>query len=605
MPRKRLTSVSRKQPPRRASHATALELRSVLEAARLSPTQLTAINHRYGARAATALQAQPYRLVQEIPGISFQTADTIARKLGIGKASPTRLQAGILATLQQAVRQGHTGLPLPMAIRRATRLLGVPRTVVEDYCLRSVVTGGSAFLAEQHGAETFFTSRVLRQIEDRVAQALADHLSLPPLPLLPHAQERVAQLATADGLNADQAQALFSAVHQPITLVTGGPGTGKSFFCRTVANLATRSHISLLVGAPTGRAAQRLIELTGLPAMTLHRLLDFDPHTQRFQRNAASPLEAALVLVDEVSMVDLLLFDALLAALPLGAHLVLLGDVDQLPSVGPGQVLADLIAAERAPVIHFTQLYRRAAGSSITASAHAVCAGILPLLTDNPQAECRFIAVPNPQHAIARIVELVTDELPAATGCDPLTDIQVLCPLNQGEAGTVVLNQALQQRLNPAGRRVPLEERELRIGDRVLITHNNYRLGVFNGEAGIVVRASTRPLQVVVRTAQGDVAFLGKEVEQLTLGYAVSVHKAQGGEFPVVVVFLHDLHAPLLQRPVLYTAMTRAKQCCVIVGTQTALRQAVETQHAVQRYTGFATALQHALPAHPRWQVSA
>jgi len=575
-----------------------------LEAARLSPTQLTAIDRRYGARADAAVQAHPYRLVHDIPGVSFQTADTIARKLGTGKVSPIRLQAGVLAVLQQAMRQGHTGLPMPTAIRRATRLLGVPRTVVEEYCLRGVLAGGGAFVVEQHGAETFFTSRVLRQVEDRVAQALADHLSLPPLLLLPHAEDRAGQVATEQGLNADQAQALLSAVRHPVTLVSGGPGTGKSFFCRAVARLAACSHIALLAGAPTGRAAQRLIELTGLPAMTLHRLLDFDPHTQTFRRTAECPLDAALVLVDEVSMVDLFLLDALLAALPLGAHLVLLGDVDQLPSVGPGQVLADLIAAERAPVLHFTQLYRRAAGSSITTSAHAVRAGAFPLLTDDPEAECRFVEAPDPQQAITRIVELVTEELPAATGCDPLTDLQVLCPLNQGAAGTVVLNQALQQRLNPAGRRAPLEERELRIGDRVLITQNNYRLGVFNGDAGIVVRASTRPLQVVVRTAQGDVAFLGKEVEQLTLGYAVSVHKAQGGEFPVVIVFLHDLHAPLLQRTVLYTAMTRAQQRCVIVGTQTALRQAVETHHAVQRYTGFAAALQRALPTRRLSQVA-
>jgi exodeoxyribonuclease V alpha subunit len=604
MARPRHALVSRRR-PRGAARATALEIHPVLEAAGLSPTQLAAIERRSGARAAAALQARPYRLVQEIPDISFQTADTIACKLGTGKASPTRLQAGIFATLQQAVRQGHTGLPLPTAIRRATRLLGVPRTVVEDYCLRSVLSVGGAFLVEQHGTETFFTSRVLRQLEDRVAQALADHLSLPSLPLLPDAEARAAQVATAEGLNADQAQALLSAVRCPITLVTGGPGTGKSFFCRAVAHLAARSHVSLLAGAPTGRAAQRLIELTGLPAMTLHRLLDFDPHAQTFRRNGDWPLEAALVLVDEVSMVDLFLFDALLAALPLGAHLVLLSDVDQLPSVGPGQVLADLIAAERAPVIYFTQLYRRAAGSHITASAHAVRAGLLPRLTDEPRAECRLIEVPDPQQAIARIVALVTDELPAATGCDPSSDIQVLCPLNQGEAGTVVLNQALQQRLNPAGRRVPLAERELRVGDRVLITQNNYHLGVFNGDAGIVVGARTRPLQVVVRTAQGDVGFSDQEVEQLTLGYAVSVHKAQGGEFPVVVIFLHDLHAPLLQRAVLYTAMTRAKQRCVIVGTRAALRQAVETQHAVQRYTGFAAALQRALPPRPRLHVSA
>jgi exodeoxyribonuclease V alpha subunit len=354
--------------------------------------------------------------------------------------------------------------------------------------------------------------------------------------------------------------------------------------------------VSLLAGAPTGRAAQRLSELTGLPAMTLHRLLDFEPQTQTFRRNGDWPLDAALVLVDEVSMVDLFLFDALLAALPLGAHLVLLGDADQLPSVGPGLLLADLMAADIVPVIRFTQIYRRAAGSRITASAHAVCRCAVPALSADPEADCRFLDAPDPQQAIARIVAVVTEELPATTGCDPLTDIQVLCPLNQGEAGTVVLNQALQQRLNPTGRRVALAERELRVGDRVLATQNNYRLGVFNGDAGLVVRASTRPLQVVVRTVQGDVTFVGKEVDQLTLGYAVSVHKAQGGEFPFVVVFLHDLHAPLLQRTVLYTAMTRAKQGCVIVGTQMALRQAVETYHSVQRYTGLTAALRRTLP---------
>jgi exodeoxyribonuclease V alpha subunit len=567
MARTPLSSLSRRQRSRRTPRAMTPELRAVLEAAGLSPAQLTALERRYGTRAAEALRAHPYRLVHDIAGISFETADTIARKLGTGKGRPARLHAGILATLQQAVRQGHTGLPMPMAIRRATRLLGVPRTVVEEYCLRGVLTSGGAFVVEQHGSETFFTSRALRHVEDRVAEALTEHASVPALPLLPDAT-LVVGVAAAEGLNTAQQQALQSTIVHPVTVITGGPGTGKSFFCRAVARLAADHHVSLLAGAPTGRAAQRLHELTGLPAMTLHRLLDFEPHTQTFRRNTQWPLDAALVLVDEVSMVDLFLFDALMTALPLGAHLVLLGDVDQLPSVGPGQVLADLIAADVVPVIRFTQLYRRAAGSQITASAHAVRAGVLPRLTDEPQAECRFIEAPDPQQAIARIVELVTDELPATTGCDPLTEIQVLCPLNQGEAGTIVLNQALQQRLNPTGRRVALAERDLRVGDRVLVTQNNYRLGVFNGDAGIVVHARTRPLQVAVRTAQGEVTFSGKEVDQLTLGYAVSV-KAQGGEFPCVVVFLHDLHAPLLQRTVLYTAMTRAKHWCVIVGTQT------------------------------------
>jgi len=596
MARRRETIVPQRRPARGASPPTSAELHSALQAAQLNAAQLTAIERRYGARAAAALRAHPYRLVQEIPGVSFQSADTIARKLGMGKASPARLQAGILAVLHQAVQQGHTGLPLPVIVRRAAQLLGVSRTVVEEYCLRSVLAGGGAFVVEQHGPETFFTSRALRQVEDRAAEALADHLSLPSLPLLPDAEQRALQVAAEEGLNAAQTEALLSTVRHPVTLITGGPGTGKSFFCRAVAKLAARHQLSLLAGAPTGRAAQRLTELAEIPALTLHRMLEYHPGTQLFQRNRDWPLSAALVLVDEVSMVDLFLFDALLAALPLGTHLVLLGDVDQLPSVGPGQVLADLIAADVAPVIRFTQIYRRAAGSGVSTSAHAVCAGVVPPLTDDPHADCRFVEEADPQRAVTRIVDLVTEELPVTTGCDPFTDIQVLCPLNQGEAGTVVLNRALQQRLNATGRPVQLETGELRIGDRVLITQNNYRLGVFNGEAGIVSRARLRPPQVTVSTAHGDVTFTGKEIEQLTLGYAVSVHKAQGGEFPVVVIFLHDLHAPLLQRTVLYTAMTRAKRHCVIVGAATALQRAVETHQSVQRYTSLAAALQRAVP---------
>lgn len=492
-------------------------------------------------------------------------------------------------------RAGHTGLPLPTLLRRATRLLGVSYPLVEEYCLRSVLAGGSAFVVEQHGPDTFFTSRAVRQVEERVAEMVAEHLSIPMLPISPHAEELAARVAAAVGLHAAQAAALRSTVCHPITLVTGGPGTGKSFFCRAVGQYAAQQHVPLVAGAPTGRAAQRLLELTELPAMTLHRLLEFDPQTQRFQRHAECPLEAAIVLVDEMSMVDLFLFEALLTALPLGAHLVLLGDVDQLPSVGPGQVLADLIAADILPVIRFTQIYRQTAGSGITTSAHAVRSGIVPALTEDPQADCRFLAVHDPAQGIARVVDLVSEELPATRGCDPFA-IQVLCPLNQGAAGTIVLNSALQARLNPTGRRIPGEAHTLRVGDRVLVTQNNYRLGVFNGEAGIILGVTTRPLQMEVRTTQGDVTFVGQEVEQLTLGYAVSVHKAQGGEFPVVVLWLHDVHAPLLQRTVLYTAMTRAQQHCVIVGTATALQRAVTTSHAVQRFTGFAAALQRARP---------
>ena len=555
------------------------------------------IRRRYGAAAHTTVQAHPYRLVRDITGMSFAVADTLARKLGTGKTNPERIRTGVIEVLQQALRNGHTSLPLPVVVKRAAALLGVSRPTVEEQCLRGALDVGGEFVVDRRGAQTLLTSVTLRRVEERVAEALADRVRRPLPPVLSNTVEEItSSVAQTCGLNAEQQYALRSTLTHPLTVVTGGPGTGKSFFCQALATVAAQQHLPLLAAAPTGRAAQRLTEMAGVPAATLHRLLEYHPGTETFQRNAEAPLAASLVIIDEASMVDLFLLDALLAALPLAAHLVLLGDVDQLPSVGPGQVLADLIASGIAQVVRFTQLYRRAAESGITLGAHRVREAQVPRFAEEAQADFRFIEEADPQKAIERIVELVAQEVPAATGCDPYTDIQVLCPLNQEPAGTLALNRALQQRLNPQGRQVQVGEREFRIGDRVLVTQNNYRLGVFNGESGILVQANAQKPLVVVRTEHGDAAFVGPELAALTLGYAVSVHRAQGGEFPIVIVFLHDLHAPLLQRTLLYTAITRAKQCCLIVGTKTALTQAVRNQRSLQRYPGLAAALQRAGP---------
>ena len=305
------------------------------------------------------------------------------------------------------------------------------------------------------------------------------------------------------------------------------------------------------------------------------------------------PLATALVVVDETSMVDLFLAEALLDAISFGAKLLLIGDPDQLPSVGPGQVLADIVVSGVAPVVRLSQLYRQAEQSLITTNAHRIRDGKLPQLPADTRADFRFIEAPDPDQAIQRVVELVAHELPTETGLDPHTDIQVLCPMNKGPAGTRVLNKALQQRLNPDGQEMTLSpEQVFRIGDRVLVTQNNYRLGLFNGEVGWLRAGSPKPRRATIATGAEGATFVGPEVSSLTLGYAVSVHRAQGGEFPGVVILLHDLHAPLLQRSVLYTALTRAKQQCVIVGTRQALAQAVRNQRSQHRYTGLAAALE-------------
>jgi exodeoxyribonuclease V alpha subunit len=583
---------------RRTTPQPATEVAALLQAARLSTAQVQHIQHHYGATAATAVRAHPYRLAQEIDGVSFQAADTVARQLGRRRTDPERVRAGVCEVLRRALQAGHTCLPLTLVIKRTAALLQVPQAAVEEQCWQGALEVGGQFLVKQRGRSTLLTLLDIWRVEERLAQALADRVRIPWPPLLTNVEEVTPRVARTYALNAEQHQALHAALTCPLTVVTGGPGTGKSFFCQALAEIAAQYQVPILAAAPTGRAAQRLTELSGLPAATLHRLLEYQSTTGTFARHAEAPLPTSLLVVDEASMVDLFLADHMLDALPLGARLVLIGDTDQLPSVGPGQVLADIIASGIAQTVRLSQLYRRAEESLITVNAHRVRTGELPLFAPEAQADFRFIEETEPGRAVDRVVGLVAQEVPIETGLDPLTDIQVLCPMNQGVCGTLVLNRALQQRLNPHGHGVQINpDTQFRIGDRVLITQNNYRLGLFNGEAGILVHANPQKQLVVVDAGKERAVFVGRELEGLTLGYAVSVHRAQGGEFPVVILLLHDAHAPLLQRTLLYTAITRAKKLCIIVGTSRALARAVQSVQSLQRYTGLAAAIQQAQPS--------
>jgi len=574
------------------------EFTALLQAAQLNATQVEQIQHHYGARVSVTIRTHPYRLAQDINGVSFQAADAVARQLGRHRTDPERVRAGIGEVLRRALQAGHTGLPVTMVVKRAARLLQLPQSVVEEQCWQGALEVGGQFLVKRQGKFTLLTLLEVWRIEERLAQTLADRVRVPLPPLLANFAEVTPQIGRSYALNAEQQQALQAALTASLTVVTGGPGTGKSFFCQALAEIASRYQVPILAAAPTGRAAQRLTELSGLPAATLHRLLEYQPGTGTFARHAEAPLETSLLVVDEASMVDLSLADHMLDALPLSARLVLIGDTDQLPSVGPGQVLADIIASGIGRTVRLSQLYRRTAESLITINAHRVRAGVLPQASTEPQADFRFIEEPDPRQAIDRVVDLVAQEVSTETGLDPLTDVQVLCPMNQGECGTLVLNRALQQRLNPDGRGVQLNpDTQFRIGDRVLVTQNNYRLGLFNGEAGILAHANPHKHLAVVDTGKERATFVGRELAGLTLGYAVSVHRAQGGEFPVVILLLHDVHAPLLQRTLLYTAITRAKKLCIIVGTSRALARAVENVQSLQRYTGLTGAIQQMLPS--------
>ena len=571
---------------------------ALLRTAELPATRIQQIRRRYGESVEQAIRSHPYRLVQDIAGVSFAQADTVARRLGHEKGDRERVRAGIREILSRGFRAGHTCLPLPNVVKRAAQLLQVSRVVVEEQCLRSALELGGNLVVAQRGSETLLVPLDMRRIEERVALNLTDRARVPLPPLVQEVETVTHTIAARRGLNAEQTQAIQAVLSSALTVVTGGPGTGKSYFCQALAELATQQHMAILAAAPTGRAAQRLTEVAGLPAATLHRVLEYQPSTGTFLRSADFPLATSILVIDEASMIDLVLFDHVLQALPLGARLVLIGDVDQLPSVGPGQVLADIITAGVARTVRLTQLYRRSETSRITLSAHQIREGQIPRLTDDPHSDFRFLEVTEPAQAVSRVVELVAHEIPATLEVDPFTDIQVLAPLNIGPIGTQALNQALQQRLNPHGQRVRISpEKEFRVGDRLVVTENNYRLNVFNGDAGILIRAQPDKHVAVLQTSRDEAIFVGKELSALTLGYAVSVHRVQGGEFPAVVVVLHDLHAPLLQRTLLYTAITRAKRLCVIVGTRRALLQAVGNVRALQRYTGLVPAIQQAWPA--------
>ena len=563
-----------------------------LQEAQFGITHLQRMSRRYGKQAAVVVQTHPYRLSREIPGVSFQMADTVAQRLGRGRTNTERVRAGIRTIVQQATRAGHTSLPFSAVLKRATGLLAVSRSVVEEQSLRGALDVGGEFVVEQRGRETFLSILEFKRIEERVADVLKDRLRMVSQPLLPDVDAAVQQIRQDYPLNPEQLQAVRSAFTSSLTVVTGGPGTGKTFLCQALHALAAQHQIPVAAAAPTGRAAQRLTEASGLSASTIHRLLEYQPTDGAFGRNAAMPLDAALIVIDETSMVDLYLADALLDAIPVGAKLLLIGDPDQLPSVGPGQVLADIIASDIAPTVRLTQLYRQAEHSLITVNAHRIQKGQFPLLPSDSQTDFRFIEAAEPAQAIEHVVDLVSHQLPAETGLNPQTDIQVLCPMNKGPAGTQVLNRALQERLNPDGQEIAVStEQKFRIGDRLLVTQNNYRLGLFNGDLGWLRAGSAQPPRATIATQTEEATFIGSELASLTLGYAVSVHRAQGGEFPAVVLLLHDLHAPLLQRSVLYTALTRAKQHCVIVGTRQALAQAVRNQRDQHRYTGLAAAL--------------
>ncbi len=552
------------------------------------------IYKRFGDDSGRVVVQEPYRLAREVWGIGFKTADTIAQAVGIAPDAPARLQAGVLHALGAAGDDGHTLLPERELLETAAELLGVEVGRLGDAVGALLVTGD---LVAAQRADTTLRLLALAPFA-RAESGLASRLAA----LAAAAGDaRVARvfanadwaaafgwLATRHGLTLapEQEAGVRMALTAPMSILTGGPGTGKTHTLRALLTLARAKRLRPLLAAPTGRAAKRMQEATGLDAGTLHRTLELRPGGKA-GRGADNPLDADLVVVDEVSMLDALLANQLAKAVGAGCHLLLVGDPDQLPSVGAGDVLADLLRAGRFPATRLTRIFRQGAGSGIAANASRINAGQLPRFGGDIR-DCFFLAAEDPAAAAATAVEVVARRLPARYGL-ATGDIQVLAPMHRGDAGVGALNTLLQERLNPPREGLPEARgggRVYRPGDRVLQLKNDYTLEVFNGDLGTVADIDQAEQEVGIALDDGRVVrYPFASLYALTHAYAISIHKAQGAEFPAVVIPLVTAHAALLGRTLLYTAFTRARQLVVIVGQTKALSMAVRDWRRAPRYT--------------------
>ncbi len=563
-----------------------------LQAHGASPALAARIHARFGAQAMTVVSKSPYRLALDVWGIGFKTADEIARSVGIPADSPERAQAGVLHVLHELAGRGDVYAEEAALVEQTAAMLECELVAAEQAV--AALASTSRIRREVHGEVTAIYAPELYDAEVRTATRLAALVR--EVEPIPHAARAIAEFERQSGLTLDETQrrAIDAAAQSKVLIVTGGPGTGKTTIVRALLALFDMARIPVALAAPTGRAAKRMSEATGRDAATLHRLLEFEPRRGNFMRHSDRALEVGGLVVDETSMVPIVLADALLGALPDHARLVLVGDVDQLPSVGPGAVLRDVIDSGCVPVVRLSRVFRQGEDSSIIANAHRIHDGIAPLGAVRQGEQFYVFDRQGPEEAIELMRELVTKRIPRAFGLDPRRDVQILTPTQRGAAGAIALNELFQAELNPPSperAEVCRGNRTLRVGDKVMQLKNDYDKEIFNGDVGQVAGVHAEERTVTVRFDEREVAFAESELDQLGLAYATTVHKSQGSEYPAIVMPLMTQHFIMLSRNLLYTAVTRAKQLVILIVHPRALSLALAEVRRESRKTRLAERL--------------
>jgi exodeoxyribonuclease V alpha subunit len=563
----------------------------------VSPGIAARAYRRYGASALEVVRTNPYRLAEDVFGVGFLTADRIAQNLGVAKDAPERLEAALLHTLKNAGVEGHVFLPRNQLVANARQLLQDEDLDLEHSLSVLNLSERVVFLDQEKLEEPAVYLPNLFEAESLIASRLAIILSSAHDRITTNSDKAIEWFEKREHvvLAANQREALKAALENWAVIITGGPGTGKTTLIKGLVSICEKKEKTVQLAAPTGRAAKRLAEATGNPARTIHRMLEFNPKTREFTRNIVNPIETDLVVIDEASMLDTEIAAHLLSAVPPHCRIVLVGDGDQLPSVGPGNVLSDAMRSGVVKVVRLTHVFRQERGSLILTNAHRINNGRFPELQPKNEARDFFLFErDDPDHAAATIIEVASRRIPDRFNLDPIFDVQVLSPMRRGPLGVIELNRKLQDVLTPRGDQLEVGARRFRIGDKIMQLRNNYDLDIFNGDIGSVISIDVDDREIVADFDGRSVEITSEGLDDIIPAYVTTIHKSQGSEYPAVIIALHHQHFIMLQRNLLYTAVTRGKQLVVIVGSKRALSRAVKNATVRRRCTMLAERLRDA-----------